>query len=181
FGTSRDLQQGEMRSTLNPLDMAISGDGYFTVQTPQGLRYTRNGHFKIDGQGYLVTASGLQVLDNTNQPIQLNPSDTKFDVGQDGTITGSQGPIGRLAMVSFQNEQNLVPVGNGLYRTDDPVQPAAKASVVQGMIESSNVEPIMEMTRMIEASRAYQSTQAVLSRDDDIRRQAINRLGRVSS
>ena len=180
FGNARNLEQGEMRNTLNPLDVAISGDGYFEVQSKDGTVYTRNGHFRVSPDGYLVTASGQRVLDNSGKALAVDPNDPKLDIASDGTVSSSAGPIGTLAVVTFQNEQSMTPMGDGLYKTTAAPTPAANSKILQGFVENANVEPILEMTRMIEASRAYQSTQNILNRDDDIRQQAIDRLGRVS-
>jgi len=179
FGSVRDTEQGELRSTLNPLDLAVSGEGYFRVETQEGERYTRNGHFRTDPEGYLVTGEGHKLLDDRNRAIKLNPADPKFDVSRDGTVSNSEGAIGRLAVVTFDNEQKMTPVGGGLYKTDEEPIEVEEITVVQGMIEGSNVEPIMEMTRMIQASRAYESTRSMVKKDDDVRQQAISRLGRV--
>jgi len=179
FGSVRDLQQGELRSTLNPLDIAIDGPGYFQVETADGERYTRNGHFRSDAEGFLVTPGGDKLLSERGTVIRLDPADPQFNVSRDGTVSNSQGPLGKLAIVTFENEQNMIPVGGGLYKTDDPAEPVEEVRLVQGMIESSNVEPIMEMTRMIQASRAYESTRSMMKKDDDVRQQAISRLGRV--
>lgn len=180
FGSVRNLEQGELRNTLNPLDIAISGSGYFHVESDNGELYTRNGHFRISSEGFLVTATGERLLDADGRAIQLDANDPKLDIARDGTITTSNGEAGTLNVVSFENEQTMDPMGNGLYRTDAVPAPAVDAKVLQGFIETANVEPILEMTRMVEASRAYQSTQNILQRDEDIRRQAIDRLGRVS-
>lgn len=180
FGSSRNIDQGEMRSTLNPLDIAINGSGYLRVETNDGERFTRNGHLRVSPDGYLVTANGQRVLDKDGRAIELDPNDPKLDIARDGTVSNTQGPLGTLDVVTFENEQALSPVGDGLYKTDALPIPAENANIVQGMMESSNVEPILEMTRMIEASRAYQSTQRILSKDNDIRQQAIDKLGRVN-
>jgi flagellar basal-body rod protein FlgF len=179
FGTSRDVTQGEFQPTSNPLDVAISGPGYFSVETADGIRYTRSGQFRLDTEGFLITASGHKILDNAQQPISLAGGDAVLDIASDGTISNSAGTIGKLGLVSFLNEQTLLPVGDGLYQTEEAPTPVDDVSVVQGMVESSNVVPILEMTRMIQATRAYKSSTEILSKDDDIRQQTINRLGRV--
>lgn len=180
FGSARNLQQGELSSTLNPLDVAISGEGYFSVESQDGEVYTRNGHFRVSPDGFLVTATGQRLLDKDGRALQIDPSDPKLDIARDGTVSSSAGPVGTLAVVTFENQQVLAPLGDGLYKTTATPTPVPDSKVLQGFIESANVAPILEMTRMIEASRAYQSTQNILNRDEDIRQQAIDRLGRVS-
>lgn len=179
IGTARNLAAGEFIRTENPLDLAIRGRAYLTVETPEGERYTRNGSLRIDGEGFLVTSYGHKILDDTGQAIELDPNDPRLSVAHDGTLTGGQGPIGRIALVTFENEQNLEQIGSGLYRTDDQPIEAEDATVEQGMLENSNVEPILEMTRMIELSRSYQSTNSMMTREDEMRRRGIERLGRV--
>mgnify|MGYP003671100843 CR=1 FL=1 len=180
IGTARNLQAGEFTRTENPLDLAIRGRGYLTVETPDGERYTRNGSLRIDSEGYLSTSYGYKVLDQDGRAIELDPTDPQLTVARDGTITGGQGAIGRLAVVTFENEQNLQQTGSGLYRTDDRPEQAEDVNIEQGMLENSNVEPILEMTRMIELSRNYQSTNSMISREDEMRRRGIERLGSVS-
>lgn len=179
IGTARNLTEGEFMRTQNPLDLAIRGRGYLVVETDEGERYTRNGSLRVDAEGFLTTTYGHKILDNTGRAIQLDPNDPTLTVARDGALTGGQGPIGRLAVVTFENEQSLEQVGAGLYKTDGDPEPAEDATVEQGMLENSNVEPILEMTRMIELSRNYQSTNTMINREDDVRRRAIERLGAV--
>lgn len=179
YGTTRDLQQGEFKPTANPLDVAIAGDGYFSVETVDGIRYTRNGQFRVDTEGYLTVSSGERLLDNGQQPIALDSSDSAIDVAADGTVSNSSGAVAKIGVVSFLDQQNLLPVGNALYQTEEIPTPIDNPELVQGMVESSNVTPILEMTRMIQASRAYKSSSEILAKDDDIRQQTITRLGRI--
>ena len=180
IGTARNLVEGEFIRTENPLDLAIRGKGYLTIETPDGERYTRNGSLRVDNEGFLVTSYGYKVLDDSGKAIELDPNDPQLSVASDGALTGGQGAIGRLGIVTFENEQNLQQIGSGLYKTDDRPQQAENAMVEQGMLENSNVEPVLEMSRMIELSRNYQSTESMIRREDEMRRRGIERLGRVS-
>jgi flagellar basal-body rod protein FlgF len=173
---ARDLQDGELKQTGNPLDMAISGRGYFVVETPEGPRYSRNGHFRLNADGQLVTQDGFAVLDAQSRPIQLDSQDQTITVSPDGTVALGAGAATRLQIVGFANEYNLRPVGSGLYETEEPAQPAPKAAVLQGMLESSNVEPILEINQMIELSRTYEATQRLLETDNDQSLRTIRRL-----
>lgn len=179
-GVVRDLTEGAKRATDNPLDMAISGEGYFTVETEEGLRYTRNGRFRLDEEGTLVTITGDPVLDADQRPILLNPGDGAVQIAPDGTISTDQGEIGTLGIVTFENLQAVKGVGGGLYESDQAPILAEDATVRQGMIEGSNVEPILEMTKMINVLRAYQSTQDLVQKDGDMRRRSIERLAKVN-
>lgn len=177
---ARNLEDGELEPTGNPLDLALSGRGYFVVETPDGLRYTRNGHFRLDQEGRLVTQDGFPVLDDGNQPIQVDLAATQLQVSPDGTVATGPGQVARLQVVGFANEYKLSAVGAGLYETDEQPQPAPDAKIMQGMLEGSNVEPILEINALIELSRAYQSTQQMLENDHDLRRRTIRQLGQVA-
>jgi flagellar basal-body rod protein FlgF len=159
FATVRDLKEGPMTRTENPLDMAINGAGYFTVETEEGPRYTRNGSFQLDAENRIVTKIGDPVLDANGNPIQVPPDAEHIEIAPDGTVATEVGQIGRIEPVTFEDEQALMKRANGLYEAgeeQDP-EPAEESRVIQGMIEGSNVEGVLEMTRMIELSRSYQS------------------------
>jgi flagellar basal-body rod protein FlgF len=176
-----NLRAGNLQQTGNPLDVAISGPGYFVVQgDDDGERYTRNGHMRTDAEGRLVTVDGRAVLDENRQPILIPAEEERLTVRADGAIVGGDGVIGKLALVSFANEYALNQVGNSQYETDEVPQPADDASVKQGVVETSNVDPILEMTQMTELLRAYQSVQDILERGDQLRRTSIQKLGTVA-
>jgi flagellar basal-body rod protein FlgF len=177
---ARNLEDGELSATGSPLDMALSGRGYFVVETPEGLRYTRNGHFRFDEEGRLVTQDGLPVLDEGGKPIQVNLAETQLQVSTDGTVATGPGQTSKLQVVGFANEYKLSSVGAGLYETAEPPQPVPATKVMQGMLEGSNVQPILEINSMIELSRAYQSTQQMLENDHDLRRRTIRQLAQVA-
>lgn len=179
FGTLRYLDAGPLETTGNPLDVAISGAAYFVADTLNGERYTRNGHFRLDPEGQLITAEGDPVVDDAGQPIVIDPSQGKLTITPDGAIANPLGPIAKLQLVTFANEQNLRKVANSYYLSDDPPLPAEGASVIQGMLEKSNVEPIVEMTRMIEVSRNYQATKGMVDSQHELQRRAIERLSRI--
>jgi flagellar basal-body rod protein FlgF len=179
YGTSRDLSEGEFMATENPMDVAITKGGYMKVETDTGMYYTRNGNLRLDATGQLVTDEGFPILDDGEQPIILTPEDPTLTIAKDGTISNSQGPLAKLAIVSFENEQNLSPVGSGLYQTDDAEIEPLDVAVLQGMLETSNVLPIKEITKMIDLSRSYQSTANLMQENGDLTTEAIEVLGRV--
>mgnify|MGYP001435498005 CR=1 FL=1 len=179
YGTSRDLSEGEFKPTHNPMDVAITKGGYMMVETDTGLYYTRNGNLRLDATGQLVTDEGFPILDDKGKPIVLTPEDPTFNIAKDGTISNSQGPLAKLGIVSFENEQALSPVGSGLYQTEELEIPPEGVSVMQGMLETSNVLPIKEITKMIDLSRSYQSTASLMQEDDDLISESIEALGRV--
>ncbi len=179
YGTSRNLAEGEFKATENPMDVAVTKGGYLKVETDTGVYYSRNGNLRLDAIGQLVTDEGFPILDDKDQPIVLTPEDPTLTIARDGTVSNSQGPLAKLAVVSFENEQNLSPVGSGLYQTQDPEIPPLNVSVLQGMLETSNVLPIKEITKMIDLSRSYQSTANLMQEDGDLLTEAIESLGRV--
>lgn len=172
IGVAGDFSAGDLTSTGNPLDLAIQGKGWFVIETPQGERYTRNGRFHLDRDGQLVSTEGHPVLGEGGQNIVMAPDDTNIRIMGDGTIRSASG-VKNLQIVSFDNEQLLRKISNGMYRTDALPKPAEEAKVVQGMVEGSNVEPIMEVTRMIQTLRDYQAAQKIVEAEHERQRRAI--------
>lgn len=163
----RDTTAGPIEQTNNPLDVAIHGDGYFAVQTPDGERYTRNGGFRIDNGGQLVTQEGMPVLSDAGAPFFFAPEDTNITITGDGTVSTENGPLGKLRVVTFANEQELQNAGDGLYSTNQQPIDKLDAQVAQGALEKSNIEAILEMTRMIEVNREYSRAQKLMDSEDE--------------
>jgi flagellar basal-body rod protein FlgF len=179
-GIVRDLSGGPIERTNAPLDLAIDGNGYFVVKTANGDRYTRNGHFTLDPEGRIVTESGEQ-LQGEGGEITVTADDGDIHVAQDGTVTGLKGQLGKLRLVSFADERGLKKEGTSLYSAVQTPQPVEKASLKQGMLEASNVAPVIEISHMIEVMRAYQATATLSQSQEDLMRQAIDKLGQVES
>jgi flagellar basal-body rod protein FlgF len=180
-GMMREMREGALNLTSNPFDLALHGPGYFTVETPSGPRYTRAGNFRPDEQGRLVNPEGLPLLDESGRPITLRNGETRVEILPNGSVRSESGEIGRIGIARFENEQALKPIGGGLYETDAEVLPNdGKTEVRQGMIEASNVQPVLEMTSMIEILRRYQSAQKILESEHERERKAIEKLARVS-
>ena len=118
IATVRDTSEGSLTKTGNPLDMALSGDGYFVVETEAGERYTRNGRFRLDEAGQLVNQQGDAVLSDGGQPFFFAPGDTEITVSRDGIITTENGALGRLRVVTFENQQELSASAGGLYSSE---------------------------------------------------------------
>ncbi len=176
----RDVQPGSMTPTGNPLDLAIEGSGYFVVETAEGPRYGRGGQFRLNDLGELTTAAGDPVLDDGGGALVIPADAGEPSISADGTISTGDGVIGRIDVVTFADEQALRKVGEGLYRTDQAPQPATEARIVQGMLEGSNVRPIVEMTEMMSIVRAYQSTQRLIEMHHELQRQSIERMLEVT-
>ncbi|MDE3038174.1 MAG: flagellar basal-body rod protein FlgF [Pseudomonadota bacterium] len=157
-GTYRDTRGGPLQATGNDLDVAIEGNGYFTVQTPLGPRYTRSGHFRLDGSGTLVTAEGYPVLDTSGQHIEMPENTTSVQIGELGNIKVNGDDFGALGVVQFDHPQLLERAGGSLYKSAVTPQPAQDFHVAQKMLESSNVQPVMELTHMVNVSHAVSDT-----------------------
>lgn len=181
YGVVRDFQQGSTIPTGNLFDIAISGPGFLTVETPDGeTRYTRNGHLKLDEGGVIVTSNGSRVLDDTGNEITLAIGDTEISIASDGTITGNTGRIARLALVEFTNRQALMKVGDSQYSTAEVPIDSESSTVEQGMIEGSNVNGVEEVTNMIQILRSYQTVSKMMDEYRRLRQTAIQRLARVA-
>lgn len=185
--TWHDFAQGPVEQTNNPLDIALDGDAFLVVQTPAGERYTRNGALQLNAQGQLVTNDGYAVL-GENGPISFQPQDQAITIARDGTVTVREGENtqadaarGKIRIVAFDAPQLLQKQGASLFSAPAGVaaQPAPLAGLRQGMIEKSNVNAVVEMGRMIEVMRTYQSVATMLQQQGDLRRTAIERLAEV--
>ena len=178
-GVARDLSEGRFERTDSTLDVALNAGNYFVVQTPNGERYTRNGHFKLDEQGQVVTDDGYAVQSDGGA-ITLQPQDGDLTVGPDGTLSTNLQRLGKLKIVSFANERLLKKAGTSLYdAAGQTAQTSTTTQVHQGMMERSNVEPVIEITRMIEILRAYQTSADLTKSGEDLLKSAIEKLGAV--
>jgi flagellar basal-body rod protein FlgF len=177
-GIMRDVSEGEMQNTGAPFDVAINGSAYFAIQTPQGDRYTRNGHFTLDGSGQLVTSDGNPVQGGGGA-ITITPDDGTIQIGADGTISGKNGQIGKLKLVDFTDPRALTKEGTSLYSTAQTANDATGSKVAQGMLESSNVKPVIEISHMIEVMRSYEATSSLAKSQEDLQNQAITKLGQM--
>ncbi|MGZ5932470.1 MAG: flagellar basal-body rod protein FlgF [Rhizomicrobium sp.] len=175
-GLVRDLSEGRMDTTGAPFDLAIHGKGFFVVQTANGDRYTRNGHFSLDSSGQMVTSNGDPVQGDGG-PITITPDDGEVHIAADGTVSGKTGQIGRVRVVDFANPRLLSKQGASLYSTDQSPVTADDFKLQSGMLEASNVQPVIEISHMIEVMRAYQATASLTQTQEDLMREAIDKLG----
>ena len=184
-----DMSQGPFQQTGNPLDVAIDGAGMLVVQTTAGERYSRNGALQLNGSGELVTSAGDKVLGDAG-PIVLQPTDRDIVVTADGTIKVREGQSlnsdstrGKLRLVTFANPQLLQKDGSSNFLAPEGVdpQPVANPHVVQGSIEKSNVHSVIEMTRMIELTRAYTEVANIIQQQNELLRNADQQLADVAA
>lgn len=177
YGHYQNTAPGSMRRTENPLNIAIEGPGYIGIETADGIQYTRNGDFQINVNGELVTGTGQIVADSGGGPITVPANSGKLTITENGFVSTEEGEVGQIMIAEFENLQELEAMGNGLYRTEADPLPAENSRAIQGMLEGSNVNPVLEMTRMIDVLRAYQSTQSMLQSEHDRQRTMIRQLG----
>jgi flagellar basal-body rod protein FlgF len=180
--TTRDMSPGPMSATSNPLDLAIRGKGYFVVDTLNGPHYTRSGRFQLDPKGQIVDDNGLPVLGSDMRPITLPTGAKDIRIQGDGSVFTNLNPTnaaGKINIVSFNNEQQMTEVGGGLFLTDEQPQPApSDTRVAQGVIEESNVQPVVEMTNMMNVLRQYQGIQKIVDSEHKSQESMIQKLGR---
>lgn len=166
---------GPMRTTGNPLDFAVDGNGYFAVETQTGPRYTRNGSFTRNAQGELVNSEGRRVM-GQNGVIRI--PDGKLSVNESGQISVDGVVAGQISLVAFDNERELLKEGASLFLAPDNGRQAT-GKVMQGMLEQSNVNVISEMVNMISAYRAYEVNSKTVQAHDQLLDKAVNEVGKV--
>ncbi|MEX0822395.1 MAG: flagellar basal-body rod protein FlgF [Rhodothermales bacterium] len=174
------LEQGAFEATGGPLDVAIENDGFFVLTDQEGgpERYTRAGRFTQDDQGMLRSPGG-QLVEGLNGPIQIPRDAATIAIQADGTIRADDQPVGTLRLVRFENPMALTRVDGAAFTADgaEPLE-VEQPSVRQGFIETSNVDPIREMTEMIAHFRQFESQQKVLSTHDQILGHVTRELGK---
>ncbi len=188
FPNRIEFSQGALRTTGNPLDVAIEGDGFFLVrklanENEDSLRLTRDGRFTMAADGTLQTAAeGLPVLDAQNRPIVL-ASDAQVSISADGTLMQDGQPVARLAVVTVSDAGNLRKEGNGLFAADSQTLKTLRAApgrVVQGHTEDSSVDPVEALMRVISSGRDMDANIAMAAQHDRMMERAIASLGRIA-
>jgi flagellar basal-body rod protein FlgF len=154
--TYRDRAEGTVTQTGNPLDLALSGDGYFTVQTQAGTRLTRAGRFTLQANGGITDEAGNALLDSAGAPLRIAAADTQLSVTADGALSSQNGPIGKIAVVTPADPNRMTPEGSRLLRADVPTAAVAAPKIIQGAVEDSNVQPVPELVAMMRTERDFQ-------------------------
>jgi flagellar basal-body rod protein FlgF len=172
------LEQGVIQSTRNPLDLAIEGEGFFKVKTPEGVRYTRNGNFRLTKEGVLVQANGFPVLSRNGE---INLQGNQIAVEEDGTIKVDGADRDKLALVTFADLKELKKEGKTLFKLEGEQEEkqAEGARVFQGSLEGSNVNALEEMVQMIDSMRTFEACYKIVQVQDDMNAKAVNELARV--
>ena len=175
--TWRETRSGSLQTTGNPLDVAMTGDGYFAVETLRGERYTRAGRFAVGADGRLVDAEGNAVLGTGGAAIAIAAGDTRIEIMGDGTVRSENGTLGQLRVVRFENSQRLRAEGSRLYDAggEEP-RPVDRPAMAQGAFEGSNVSPILEMTRLTAELREFQLSVQFTEREGERMQTAVERI-----
>jgi flagellar basal-body rod protein FlgF len=174
--TYRERQEGALTHTANPLDVAVTGDGFFTVATPRGPRLTRAGKFELMPDGTIADASGNALLDANGRPMQVSPADTQISIAGDGTLSSENGQIGKIGVVQPDDPMRLQAEGAQLFRLDGATAPVASPKLVQGALEQSNVQPVLELTRMMSDLREFQFVTQFVQGEADRHQGAIDKI-----
>jgi flagellar basal-body rod protein FlgF len=174
--TWREQQAGTITRTGNTFDLALTSDGYFTVNTPNGPRLTRDGRFGLMPNGTVSDGAGNAVLDTNGQPIVLSETDTHVAIAGDGTVSSENGQLGKIGIVRPNDPMQLSAEGNTLFRAASPTVPVASPGVVQGSIEDSNVQPVLETTRMLDGLRQFEFITQFIQAESDRQQAAIDKL-----
>ncbi len=177
-----DFAQGTLTPTGNPLDLAISGQGFFVASGPGGNLYTRNGSFKVSPDSTLTTADGYPVLATDGTPIQF-PTQGEVTIGADGTVSQGGQILAQLQLVDFTDRMSLKKMANSYFQSapkQDPV-PATGAEVHQGRIEGSNVAPAESAVRLVGVMRQFEMLQKAISVTADMDKKSLDEVARVAT
>jgi flagellar basal-body rod protein FlgF len=177
-GVARDFTQGSLTQTGAVFDLAIDGRGFFQINTADGPRYTRDGRFRMDASGAIVDQDGDPVDGN----IVVDPKKGPVTISPNGVVSQSGQQVGKIPVYNFDSLAALSKAGNNQYSNDSNLTPTAapNAQVRQGFLEQSNVEPIRQITRLIEINRAYDAIANMMSSTEDLSNSSIQRLGAVN-
>lgn len=181
YGQYQITDAGSLKETGNALDIALVGNGFLGIQTGNGIQYTRAGNLTIDSDGVLRNARGLAVAKEGGGEIKIPDNAKDVHIDQKGMVSTEQGQIAKLMVREFNNYQKLDPQGNGLYATEEPGKEPEKTAIKQGYLEGSNVQAVVEMTRMIDVLREYQAVQNLMQSEHERLRSAAQKLARTQA
>lgn len=187
FVTARETyinrQGGEMVRTENPLDIAVQGDAWLAFQGPNGLVYTRDGRMTMTAEGELRTLNGYPLVDVGGAPIQLNANGGPPSIASDGTITQGQQRVGVIGLFTIPEQANLVRFENSGVIPDTATEPALdfnRTRVIQGFMEQANVNPVNEISRLIQIQRSFDSISNAMTQTEQVMSSAVKTLGETS-
>lgn len=174
--TYRETQAGSITHTGNPFDLALAGDGYFTVNTKNGPRLTRDGGFGRAPDGTIVDGGGNPVLDVNGKPIQIPTTATQVQIAGDGSVSTEEGPVGQIGVVQPTDPMKIQAEGASHFVSNAPTTPVTAPGIVQGAIEGSNVQPVMEVSRMMNDLRQFQFVTQLVQAEGDRQQNSIDKL-----
>jgi flagellar basal-body rod protein FlgF len=166
--TTRDYSQGGIVATGRQLDIAINGRGYFMVDTPRGIRYTRAGNLKVNPEGVLVTKEDYSIVGPGGGQVELTENDVEINIKENGLVTAGTEERGQIGIFIFENEESLIREGEGYYRSTENPTSTEESKVVQGALEASNVNSVTAMTDLIEVSRKIEQANQLQSGYHDL-------------
>lgn len=178
---SRD--KGAIKQTGNDLDVAVDGEGWLAVQTPAGLAYTRDGRMQVSADGILQSVTGNAILDPGGSAIIVDPDAGRISIARDGMISQGGNVVGAIGLFHIGDNANLSRLDNSGVVPDRPAAPVIDfvgEGIKQGYVEESNVNPIMEMTRLIEVTRSFEQVTQSIENSEKSLQDAIQKLGQVS-
>jgi len=162
-----DPAQGIVTQTGGTFDVAIEGDGFFMIETADGPRLTRAGSFSRNENSELVNYDGQRVLDAGGAPIFIPPDAAQITIAEDGTIANGPNALAQIGVYTVGDPSSLIREGNVLFNFEEQPVPAETPRLLHGFVEGSNVNPVREITRMIEVQRAYELSQNFLESEDE--------------
>ncbi|MFG1480390.1 flagellar basal-body rod protein FlgF [Xanthobacter sp. V4C-4] len=178
--TFTSLRSGAITQTGNPLDLAVEGEGWFAVRTSSGVGYTRDGRMRMTPEGALQTMSGMPVLDVGGAPLMVDPNGGTLRIGEDGSIFQNSRPVARVGLFTMAAGAKLDRHDGVTMRPSQPaalVQEFTRNQIRQGYVEGANVEPVMEMTRLISLQRAFEQAASAVQQTEESTTSAIRQLG----
>jgi flagellar basal-body rod protein FlgF len=181
-----DQTAGALKQTGGSLDLALGGEGYFSISTQEGIRYTRNGNFRLDTKNQLVNQNGDLVLNSKQNPIIIDVPGADISIDSNGNISAGTGltntVIGKIKVINFENQKTLEKIGDGLYQQINPgalEKPTTDTIVSQGFLENSNVSTVEEMTDMLATLRLFETYQKMIQTIDSMDDLSVNNIGRI--
>lgn len=174
--TWREQQAGTITHTGNTYDLALTSNGYFTVKTPNGPKLTRDGRFGLMPNGTISDGAGNALMNSNGQPIVVAQTDTRISIAGDGTVSSENGQLGKVGIVKPADPMQLTAEGNTLFRSASPTTAIASPGIVQGSIEDSNVQPVLETTRMLDGLRQFQFISQFIQAEGDRQQSVIEQL-----
>lgn len=173
-----DLSPGDLTQTGGTYDFAIQGEGFFLIETPEGERLSRAGHFTPGPEGELLNPDGFRLLDQGGAPVVVPPGTRSVMLARDGTLSADGLPVARIGLWQPADPTSLRHVAGTLFSADAPEPMEDGGTILQGHLEGANTDPIAEVARMIEVQRAYEMGQQLLDREDQRIRNVLQTLGR---